>query len=196
MLGRGGRKIGESIGAGRGDGHAGGFDQLKRDGMIGHAQTHVGNPAVTISGIPGDFSAARGSAGRANIFARVPRLDAANPRPACAPYRWTRRARSAGWWTGRPFNLKILATAAASSALAPSPYTVSVGNATRPPRRIRFAASVMEIAMESCAAHSGSSSLPSDAVLPVLRNTRYAWMNASRSPSSTRSTSPTESLVR
>src|SRR6266851_1281184 len=46
---------------------------------------------------------------------------------------------------GRPFNSKIFATAAASSAFAPRPYTVSVGNATSLPSRIRAAASLMEI---------------------------------------------------
>src|SRR5215469_15989002 len=45
-------------------------------------------------------------------------------------------------------------------------------------------------------AHSGNSSLSSPAVLPVLRQTRNAWISGSRSPSSTRSTSPMASLLR
>ena len=35
-----------------------------------------------------------------------------------------------------PLHLEIFATAAASSAFAPKPYTVSVGNATSPPARM------------------------------------------------------------
>src|SRR5438128_839320 len=57
-----------------------------------------------------------------------------------------------GFCAGRPLAAKILATAPASSALAPRPYTVSVGNATRPP------------ALRSCAARaiaSGSENCPS-----------------------------------
>src|SRR5690349_1047757 len=45
-------------------------------------------------------------------------------------------------------------------------------------------------------AHAGSSSLSSPAVLPVLRQTSQEWMSGSRSPSSTRSTSPSASLLR
>src|SRR5262249_45902151 len=45
-------------------------------------------------------------------------------------------------------------------------------------------------------AQSGRSSLPSAAVFPVFFQTRKACMNGSRSPSSARSTSPTENLVR
>ncbi len=44
--------------------------------------------------------------------------------------------------------------------------------------------------------HSGVSSLSSPAIFPVFRHTRYAWMNASRSPSRTRSTSPAERRLR
>src|SRR5580704_4093590 len=40
-----------------------------------------------------------------------------------------------GWSTGRPLAAKILRTAAGFVALAPSPYTVSVGNATSSPSR-------------------------------------------------------------
>ena len=90
---------------------------------------------------------------------------------------------------GRPFAAKILSIAAGSSAFAPSPYTVSVGKATRllrlgsARRRADFA-------------HSGRSSFPSPAVLPVCLKTRKACISRSRSPSKTRSTSPMESLVR
>src|ERR1700693_2222592 len=41
---------------------------------------------------------------------------------------------------GRPFAAKILPTAAAFSAVPPSPYKVSVGNATSSPARISAAA--------------------------------------------------------
>src|SRR5262245_28977546 len=40
-----------------------------------------------------------------------------------------------GFFAGRPLASKIRLTAAASRALAPRPYTVSVGKATSPPRR-------------------------------------------------------------
>lgn len=45
-----------------------------------------------------------------------------------------------GLSAGRPFALKIFRTAAASSAFAPNPYTVSVGNAATLPARIMSAA--------------------------------------------------------
>src|SRR5580658_10368700 len=54
---------------------------------------------------------------------------------------WTMR----GLVLGRPFNSKTFATAAAFSAFAPRPYTVSVGNATTTTSRMRPAASVSEI---------------------------------------------------
>src|SRR5258706_16215306 len=46
---------------------------------------------------------------------------------------------------GRPFAAKIRATAAAWSALAPNPYTVSVGNATSLPAQMRRAASAIAL---------------------------------------------------
>ena len=46
---------------------------------------------------------------------------------------------------GRAFTSKILRTAAASSAFAPRPYTVSVGKATRRPLRSSSAAFVMSV---------------------------------------------------
>src|ERR1035441_10195874 len=50
----------------------------------------------------------------------------------------------------------MLATAAASSGLAPSPYTVSVGSATRPPER-RIAAALSRVARASAVARPAGS---------------------------------------
>ena len=45
-----------------------------------------------------------------------------------------------GLSTGLPLAKKIFLTAEGFSALAPKPYTVSVGNATKPPSKIMRAA--------------------------------------------------------
>src|SRR5207302_1405066 len=45
-----------------------------------------------------------------------------------------------GFVAGRPFAAKTFRTAVSSSAFAPRPYTVSVGNATKSPARSRSAA--------------------------------------------------------
>jgi len=42
VVGGGGRELREAIGAGSGEGDAGGLDQCERDGMSGHAQAYGG----------------------------------------------------------------------------------------------------------------------------------------------------------
>ena len=95
--------------------------------------------AATIVSAPGQKASARslmrGSASAASVK------------------RWMRSARSAmctmsGSNVGRPFASKIRATAGASNAFAPSPYTVSVGKATRPPARMIAAPRGMDSAAE------------------------------------------------
>ena len=60
----------------------------------------------------------------------------ASPRAIDSPLTCT----MSGLWPGRPLTRKTRWTAASLSARAPSPYTVSVGNATSPPARSRSAA--------------------------------------------------------
>ena len=82
---------------------------------------------------------------------------------ACAVKSWERSARSAmctmsGSKVGRPFASKIRATAGASKAFAPRPYTVSVGKATSPPARMIAAARGIDSAAE-CAVCARSRSV-------------------------------------
>ena len=71
---------------------------------------------------------------------------------------------------GRCLAAKIFATAAASSAFAPSPYTVSVGSATSPPaRRISAARSNAARAsgLSSCAGFTASRSVFTSPLSPL-----------------------------
>ena len=100
-------------------------------------------PAVTAGG----SSATAG----ATMVSGPGQNSAASPRISSSPAGPRRTSRSAsaaaatctisGSVRGRPLVAKIRATASSSKACAPSPYTVSVGNATSPPDRSASAAS-------------------------------------------------------
>ena len=100
-------------------------------------------PAVTAAG----SSATAG----ATMVSGPGQNSAASPRISSSPAGPRRTSRSAsaaaatctisGSVRGRPLVAKIRATASSSKACAPSPYTVSVGNATSPPDRSASAAS-------------------------------------------------------
>lgn len=75
---------------------------------------------------------------------------------ACTSGTWT----MSGSQDGRCFALKIASTAPAEKAFAPRPYTVSVGNATRPPRcRIAAARTMSAGALASRCKVAGTSPL-------------------------------------
>jgi hypothetical protein len=79
-----------------------------------------------------------------------------------------------GLSAGRRFVAKIFATASARRASAPSPYTVSVGNATQAPARIAAAASASAAAVAASA--TAGSSLPAANVIALgsQRSTRVS----------------------
>ena len=60
-------------------------------------------------------------------------------------YRGLSRCTMTGWSAGRPFTSNILRTAAGFAALAPRPYTVSVGNTTSSPARNTSTASSISV---------------------------------------------------
>ena len=108
-------------------------------GCEGMRRPTVGSPAVAISGTAPDFGTTsvsgpgqcrRASAPAASGHSRA--SERAMPIESTCTI--------IGLVAGRPLAAKILATAPASSALAPSPYTVSVGKATNFPARISSAA--------------------------------------------------------
>ena len=109
-------------------------------GWAGMRRPTVGNPAVTMSGIQRPLGDDQRQRVRASNGAPGYRRPWTTRRPGRSPSRWNRHGRSAGLVRGRPLAAKMRATASGSSALAPRPYTVSVGKATRRPARINAAA--------------------------------------------------------
>ena len=100
----------------------------------------VSSPADTASGIRSDFG--KMSVMGPGQYAFMSRRAAAGISPlmsggiSSTRETWT----ISGLSPGRPFAAKIVLTASAFRAFAPSPYTVSVGKPTRPPARIIAAA--------------------------------------------------------
>ena len=108
-------------------------------GCEGTRNPAPGRPAVTISGISAFFGTIKvngpGQKRRASASASAGQTSASSRAiPASATCTMT------GLLNGRPLTSKIRRTARASRALAPRPYTVSVGNATNPPDRSNPAA--------------------------------------------------------
>src|SRR5829696_5967245 len=106
----------------------------RASGCAGTRRPTVSRPPVTASGTRGPrrrmIVSGPGQQASASTCAIGGTSDAQSGRVA-AEERWTMR----GCAAGRPFASKIRATAAGLEASAPSPYTVSVGNATSPPPR-------------------------------------------------------------
>ena len=192
VLRRGGRKLGEAVGAGRGDWHLRGADQLESEGVRGHAQPHRGQ--------------ARGDDVRHH--AALGHHQRQRPRPVVARQGF-RRFRPIG---GQRLRHRNRIHVYDQRARARPPLGGEDALHRRRVKRIR-AQPVDGFGREGhqapgadqlrgmgyaglVGAHSGASSLSSPATRPVLRHTRYAWIMPSRSPSSTRSTSPSDSLLR
>ena len=99
----------------------------------------VSSPPVVLSGTPSFFlrTIVSGPGQKLSISATMSALSIGVSWPmSLALDMWT----IIGLSLGLPFASYTLATASASSALAPRPYTVSVGNATSPPLLIISAA--------------------------------------------------------
>ncbi len=113
-----------------------------------------GRPAVTTSGTSGPrgSSSVSGPGQNASISARAWSLISATSRPSGRP--WL-TCTITGSHAGRCFAAKMRSTAFSSKALAPSPYTVSVGNATVPPaRQIVATRSMVAAAVLFCRSNS------------------------------------------
>src|SRR5262249_37172304 len=106
---------------------------------LGQRTPTVGPPAVTASGTLGDFGrtivSGPGQNARASSEASAVQKETTDPAIA-SPLTWT----MSGLVAGGPLGSNTLRTAAGFRASAPSPYTVSVGNATKPPARRRASA--------------------------------------------------------
>ena len=141
-LARVGLTLPNGFGGRRGDRAARGADERERDRVRRDPEADGVRPAVTMPGMTSRRRRTSVRAGQKRAASVATRGSAASSSSA---YRATSAA-SARWTMigsnrGRALSSKTRATASGSRASAPSPYTVSVGNATGSPARIAAAAS-------------------------------------------------------
>ena len=112
-------------------------------GCAGERTPTSGRPAVTASGTAAVLGSSSVSGPGQNASISFATTRPSSPAGTTATRSSIARPSTCtiiGSHAGRCFAAKIFATAAGSSAFAPSPYTVSVGNATVPPARSNSAA--------------------------------------------------------
>ena len=164
-----GRESGEAVGAGRGDRHAGRADQLERQRMRRHAQPTVSRPAVTIVRNVARASAAPASAGRASSAAPAAPPPAAIRRPASRAISTDSTCTISGLVGGPALGRedalhRLRRRARSRPGRRPSRWET---RPALPHGSVRRARTSLFMTL-----YSGSSSLPSPAVLPVFRHTR------------------------
>ena len=146
---RGGRRAhaSEAVGRRRRDASAERVEQRERDRMIGNAQPdrRRARPSPrprSRSGRLRTHERQRPGPERGGQRARDVG-DVARESSSCAP---AAMCTITGWSSGRPLHRgRAACNASGFAASAPSPYTVSVGNATKPPRRSTATAASMSV---------------------------------------------------